>query len=69
MSEVDVIAGMSALKKCTLRIVHQFAPFRCIFRTVYYWFRFPTGWCVSGHAFEEQPDGRLVCRDCGKVSD
>jgi len=56
-------------KKRTLLFLHHFAPLRCVLRTVYYWFRFPTGWPVSGHEYVERDDGRLVCRDCGKVSD
>ena len=49
------IRGISALK--------------CAARFVYYWFLFPTGWPVSGHEYVEQADGRLVCRDCGRVSE
>jgi hypothetical protein len=53
----------------TLRFAHRSCGLCCILRTVYYWFRFPTGWYVSGHEYEEQADGRLVCRDCGRVSE
>ena len=49
--------------------VHILHGAKCFARFVYYWFRFPTGWPVSGHDYEEQPDGRLVCRDCGAVSE
>ena len=41
---------------------------KCVARAVCYWFRFPTGWPVSGHAYAEQPDGSLVCQDCGEIS-
>lgn len=42
---------------------------KCAARFVWYWFRFPTGWPVSGHEYVEQADGRLVCLDCGRVSE
>ena len=42
---------------------------KCAARFVWYWFRFPTGWPVSGHEYVEQADGRLVCEDCGAVSE
>lgn len=44
-------------------------PLKCGARFVYYWFRFPTGWPVSGHAYVEQADGTLRCEDCGAVSE
>lgn len=50
-------------------MVHFLHRLKCAARFVYYWFRFPTGWPVSGHAYVEQADGRLVCRDCGAVSE
>jgi len=63
------IMGIREGKMTTMHNVHQFGFLRCMIRTVYYWFRFPTGWLVSGHDYEEQADRRLVCRDCGRVSE
>lgn len=42
---------------------------KCAARFVWYWFRFPTGWPVSGHEYVEQADGSLRCQDCGRVSE
>ena len=68
MTEVDMAAGRRSIKQGALLFVHQFAPLRCVLRTVYYWFRFPTGYPVSGHAYAEQPGGELRCEDCGAAS-
>ena len=46
----------------------MFRPWMCWIRFIYYWFRYSTGYHVSGHDFEEQENGDLVCRDCGEVS-
>jgi len=40
----------------------------CWMVEAWYFVRYPTGLPISGHDYEEK-DGRLVCRDCGKVSD
>lgn len=41
---------------------------KCFVRTVYYWFRYPVGFYISGHDYIEQKDGSLRCKDCGHVS-
>jgi hypothetical protein len=41
---------------------------KCLLRFIYYWFKYPTGYHISGHEFVEQDGGILKCRDCGYIS-
>ncbi len=40
----------------------------CFGRFIFYWFRYPTGYHISGHEFIEQENGTLKCLDCGYIS-
>ena len=44
----------------------------CLIRFIYYWFRYPFGYYISGHEFEIIDDTKpitfLRCKDCGYMS-
>ena len=42
---------------------------KCILRSIYYWFKYPNGYRVSGHRYVITIDdyGPLKCKDCGYV--
>jgi len=40
----------------------------CFLVEVYLWFKYPTGYSISGHDYVEQDNGELVCSRCGYIS-
>lgn len=50
--------------------MNYFKAIICLIRTVYYFFRYPVGYYLSGHEFiqENEMDKDLKCKTCGYIS-